>query len=155
MNKREVMFCQIHGETEFAERKDGNRTKWKCLKCEAEAVQRRRDKVKLMSIAYKGGKCQCCGYNKYVGALEFHHINSEEKDFGISAKGYTRSWKRVKEELDKCILVCANCHREIHGNIIPCPTLIYPRPEGVVSDADMDRVFLSYSFEEILNMIQK
>lgn len=75
-----------------------------------------------MSIAYKGGKCQCCGYNKYVGALEFHHINSEEKDFGISAKGYTRSWKRVKEELDKCILVCANCHREIHGNIIPCPT---------------------------------
>lgn len=75
-----------------------------------------------MSIAYKGGKCQCCGYNKYVGALEFHHINSEEKDFGISAKGYTRSWERVKEELDKCILVCANCHREIHGNIIPCPT---------------------------------
>lgn len=122
MNKREIMFCQIHGETEFAERKDGNRTKWKCLKCEAEAVQRRRDKVKLMSIAYKGGKCQCCGYNKYVGALEFHHINSEEKDFGISAKGYTRSWERVKEELDKCILVCANCHREIHGNIIPCPT---------------------------------
>lgn len=75
-----------------------------------------------MSIAYKGGKCQCCGYNRYVGALEFHHINSEEKDFGISAKGYTRSWERVKEELDKCILVCANCHREIHGNIIPCPT---------------------------------
>lgn len=122
MNKREIMFCQIHGETKFAERKDGNRTKWKCLKCETEAVQRRRDKVKLMSIAYKGGKCQCCGYNKYVGALEFHHINSEEKDFGISAKGYTRSWERVKEELDKCILVCANCHREIHGNIIPCPT---------------------------------
>lgn len=71
-----------------------------------------------MSIAYKGGKCQCCGYNKYVGALEFHHINSEEKDFGISAKGYTRSWKRVKEELDKCILVCANCHREIHAGVI-------------------------------------
>ena len=54
-------------------------------------VKQYRDKVKLMSIAYKGGKCQCCGYNKYVGALEFHHINSEEKDFGISAKGYTRS----------------------------------------------------------------
>lgn len=71
MNKREVMFCQIHGETEFAERKDGNRTKWKCLKCEAEAVQRRRDKVKLMSIAYKGGKCQCCGYNKYVGVSPY------------------------------------------------------------------------------------
>lgn len=71
-----------------------------------------------MSIAYKGGKCQCCGYNRYVGALEFHHINSEEKDFGISAKGYTRSWERVKEELDKCILVCANCHREIHAGVI-------------------------------------
>ena len=75
-----------------------------------------------MAIAYKGGCCQCCNYNRYVGALEFHHLNPDEKDFGIASKGYTRSWERNKEELDKCVLVCANCHREIHANIIPCPT---------------------------------
>jgi len=43
------------------------------------------------------------------------HLDPNEKDFGISAKGYTRAWEKVKEELDKCIMVCANCHREIHS----------------------------------------
>lgn len=77
-------------------------------------VQRRREKVKKLSIEYKGGKCQICGYNKCVDALEFHHLNPEEKEFGISSKGYTRSWEKVQQELDKCILLCSNCHREVH-----------------------------------------
>lgn len=51
-----------------------------------------------MAIAYKGGACQCCAYNKCVVALEFHHINPDEKDFGISANGYTRSWESNKKE---------------------------------------------------------
>ena len=76
------------------------------------AVAKRRRKVKQMAIEYKGGKCQICGYNKYQGALEFHHINGK-KEFGIGDKGYTRSWESIKSELNKCILVCANCHREI------------------------------------------
>jgi len=84
----------------------------------SEAVQRRRDKVKNMAIEYKGGACQVCGYHKCKEALEFHHLNSSEKDFGISSKGYTRSWEKVKEELDKCIMLCANCHREVHAGII-------------------------------------
>lgn len=74
-----------------------------------------------MSVAYKGGKCQVCGYDKYIGALEFHHVNPEEKDFGVSSKGYTHSWNKVKQEINKCVLVCANCHREIHAGIISCP----------------------------------
>ena len=124
MKEREIRNCQLHGETEFAKRKDRNRIRWKCLKCETEAVQKRREKIKIMAIAYKGGKCQCCGYDKCVQALEFHHIDPTQKDFGLGAKGYTRSWDKNKEELDKCIMVCANCHREIHYNIIPCPTEI-------------------------------
>lgn len=44
-----------------------------------------------MAIDYKGGKCSVCGYNKCRAALEFHHTNPNEKDFGISAKGYTRA----------------------------------------------------------------
>jgi len=71
-----------------------------------------------MSLEYKGGKCCKCGYDKCVGALEFHHINPDEKEFGPGHNGHTRSWKRVKKELDKCILVCANCHREIHAELL-------------------------------------
>lgn len=80
-------------------------------------VQKRRVKIKEMSVQYKGGKCEKCGYNKCIGALEFHHLNPDIKDFAIGSKGYTRSWEKVKEELDKCIMVCANCHREIHEEL--------------------------------------
>lgn len=77
-------------------------------------VSERRRKLKDMAIEYKGGKCEKCGYNKCNGALEFHHLNPEEKDFSISTSGTTKSFERIKKEIDKCILVCANCHREIH-----------------------------------------
>ena len=85
------------------------------------AVAKRRRKVKAMAIEYKGGKCQTCGYKKYQGAFDFHHLNPKEKDFGIGDKGYTRSWEKVRAELDKCILVCANCHREIEAGITQLP----------------------------------
>ena len=55
-------------------------------------------------MEYKGGKCEICGYNKCVSALEFHHKNPLEKDFGIGAKGYTRSIEKNKKEVDKCNL---------------------------------------------------
>ncbi len=78
------------------------------------AVAKRRKKIREMAIKYKGGKCVLCGYKKCIQALEFHHIKSAGKDFGISDKGYTRSWERVKKEIDKCVLICANCHKELH-----------------------------------------
>lgn len=77
-------------------------------------VTSKRKKLKEKAIEYKGGKCGICGYNKCVAALQFHHIDGN-KDFGIADKGYTRAWETVKQELDKCILVCANCHAEIHN----------------------------------------
>ena len=107
-----IKKCKIHGMCQHNIGKDGRE---RCSKCASEAVQKRRDKVKIMAIEYKGGKCSICNYNKCVGALEFHHIDTNEKEFGIGSKGYTRSWKSVKLELDKCVLVCANCHREIHN----------------------------------------
>lgn len=70
-----------------------------------------------MAIDYKGGSCQKCGYDKCNGALEFHHLDPSEKDFGISAKGDIKSWERIRVELDKCILICANCHRELHEEL--------------------------------------
>lgn len=74
-----------------------------------------RKNIKMKMVEYKGGKCEICGYNKCIEALEFHHINPKEKDFSIS--GGTKSFNTLKPELDKCILVCANCHREIHSGI--------------------------------------
>ena len=74
---------------------------------------KKRKKIEL--IDYKGGKCEKCGYNKCVEALEFHHLDPNEKDFGISNNSY--SFERMKKEVDKCILVCSNCHREMHYNL--------------------------------------
>lgn len=104
-------ICKKHGLTSFSE---GVRPR--CRKCAVESVQKRRLKVKQMAINYKGGKCQKCNYDKCNAALDFHHLDPNEKDFGIGEKGYTRSWEKIKIELDKCILLCANCHREIHQN---------------------------------------
>jgi hypothetical protein len=78
-----------------------------------QAVSNRRKKIREMAVKYKGGKCAKCGYRKCHEALEFHH-RLGKKDFGISSRGYTRSWEKVKKELDKCDLLCANCHRETH-----------------------------------------
>jgi len=82
------------------------------------AVAKRRRKIKTLAIEYKGGKCEICGYKKYQGALDLHHKDPKKKDFGIADKGYTRSWEKIKAELDKCVLVCANCHREAEAGLV-------------------------------------
>ena len=79
------------------------------------AVIKRRKKLRQMAVDYKGGKCVRCGYNRCKEALDFHHEDPNEKEFGISMKGITRSWAKIRAEVDKCILICANCHREEHA----------------------------------------
>jgi len=83
--------------------------------CNICRVSNRRREIKRLAVEYKGGKCSICGYNKCIDALDFHHINPFEKEFSISHDGYTKSFDKVKVELDKCILVCSNCHRELHS----------------------------------------
>ena len=75
-----------------------------------------RIKRKKQCLLYKGSKCQKCGYDKCDAALEFHHLDPKKKDFGISRQGIPKSWEKVKKELDKCILICSNCHKELHYN---------------------------------------
>lgn len=76
-------------------------------------VKKYRSDLKEKLVEYKGGKCEVCGYSKCIEALEFHHLDPAEKEFGVSS--YTSlSFEKAKKEVDKCILVCANCHREIH-----------------------------------------
>jgi len=94
------------------------------------AVRRRRKKIREMAVAYKGGKCQICGYDRCREALEFHHLANNAKDFGISQKGYTRSWRIVRTELDRCIMLCANCHREVHAGLLQLPREIVVEKSG-------------------------
>ncbi|MCA0187800.1 MAG: HNH endonuclease [Proteobacteria bacterium] len=82
-----------------------------------EAVSRRRKKVKQMAVNELGGACVLCGYDRCIEALEFHHKDPDLKDFTISAKGHCRAWESIKAELNKCVLVCSNCHRELHAGI--------------------------------------
>lgn len=116
MEKYVLKYCKHHGLTEYVYVESAKR--YRCVKCRSEAVQKRRDKTKELLVEYKGGKCQICGYDRCINALEFHHLNPDEKDFGIASKGYTRSLETNKKEVDKCILVCSNCHREIHDGLI-------------------------------------
>ncbi|CAB4141303.1 HNHc domain containing protein [uncultured Caudovirales phage] len=100
--------------------KKGPSKKYCCTKCKNKgAVHTRRKKLKLLAVKHLGGKCQNCGYDKCIGALEFHHRDPGEKDFQIS-NGNTRSLDKLLVEVDKCLLLCANCHRELHyGNSEP------------------------------------
>ena len=68
---------------------------------------------KLDAVAYKGGKCECCGYDKYPDVLEFHHLDPTIKE-ATWQKMRLWGWKKVTDELDKCSILCANCHREEH-----------------------------------------
>jgi predicted nucleic acid-binding Zn ribbon protein len=75
-----------------------------------------RQRTKQRAIFYKGGCCQLCRYDKSVRALQFHHLSEGEKDFNISS--VSKAWQTIKNELDKCVLLCSNCHAEVHDGLI-------------------------------------
>ncbi len=75
-----------------------------------------RRSMKLQAIKLLGGKCSICGYDKCMDALEFHHEDPSVKEFKLGS-GNTMSWKSYKSEALKCILVCSNCHKEIHSKL--------------------------------------
>ncbi len=103
---------------DFYRRRNGKDTSPYCKPCMINQTIERQRIFKNKCIEYKGGKCQCCGYDKYQGSLEFHHLDPTKKDFTIAHARLTKFDKEIKDELDKCILVCANCHREIHAGLI-------------------------------------
>lgn len=77
-----------------------------------------RIKIKKECVEYKGGKCIVCGYDKCDRALDFHHLNPEEKDFTIASNNTKFRLEQLKPELDKCVLLCRNCHAELHAGLI-------------------------------------
>lgn len=90
------------------------------------AVSKRRKLLKQQAVMIKGGKCQICGYNTCISALDFHHLNEKEKSFSLGTRGLTHSWVKILKEINKCALVCSNCHREIHAGMIDISKLGNP-----------------------------
>ena len=88
-----------------------------CKPCTIEQTIDRQRNFKQQCVDYKGGKCEKCGYSKYAGALEFHHKDPSEKDFTLAHVKLTSFSENIKKELDKCVLLCSNCHRERHAEI--------------------------------------
>ena len=84
-----------------------------CKVCTSIQTLIRQRKLKEQATTYKGGSCSNCGYSKCLAALEFHHLDITMKEFSLSSRKAS-SFASIKEELDKCILLCANCHREAH-----------------------------------------
>lgn len=98
-------------------------TEKKCKRCLKKFVRKgsycaacqttvRRERIRRKLAEYKGGKCERCGYDKCTRALAFHHRDPKEKLFNISGNE-CRSWEIVKREVDKCDMLCHNCHAEV------------------------------------------
>ncbi len=100
--------------------KKANKTlHYRCKACSikhsTDSGQKRRHVLKQMCVDYLGGKCQLCGYNKCNKALDFHHRDPRLKDFEIAQSAL--KFSTLKKELDKCVLLCSNCHRETHAGL--------------------------------------
>jgi transposase len=107
--------CRHHGLTTFKRRSTGG---YRCARCRSEAVARRRRLVKRLLVAEAGGSCKLCGYDRCVGALEFHHVVPSEKRFSLSHRGVARSLEKARAEARKCVLLCANCHAEVEAGMV-------------------------------------
>lgn len=108
--------CPIHGLGLHMSR--GARKGFRCRRCLSESVTRRRRKVRATLILEAGGACALCGYAKCAAALEFHHTDAN-KESRISGSSRGLAW--LRREVAKCVLVCANCHREIHAGATVLP----------------------------------
>jgi transposase len=116
---RLLLCCPHHGTRAHGRRKAGG---YRCTKCRAEAVSRRRRRVKRQLVEEAGGACVLCGYDRYVGALEFHHLVRSEKSFAMSRRGVARSMSKARAEARKCVLLCANCHAEVEAGLVTVTT---------------------------------
>jgi transposase-like protein len=107
--------CRHHGRTRFV--RVGEKNHYRCAACTAKRVSERRRRVKRILVEEAGGRCAICGYDRYVGALQFHHLNPGEKAFIVSLRGATRGIAKLRAEARKCVLLCANCHAEVEAGM--------------------------------------
>ena len=86
-----------------------------CKSCHSKAMKDKYHKNKeLLNDAKKNLSCEKCGYNKCLEALEFHHIDSTTKINTVARLSVHSNIETATQEMKKCIVLCANCHREFH-----------------------------------------
>lgn len=115
--RNQPYYCKYCGETKaknFVKMSHNRRNKSCCKKCHSKRAVERLRRNKKLAVEYKGSKCQRCGYDRCIGALVFHHRDPKQKDPDFNKM---RCWnfEKVRKELDKCELLCSNCHAEVHN----------------------------------------
>ena len=116
--KETMRECARHGRTRAVLEGRGY---YRCAACRSEQVVGWRRRAKERLVAEAGGRCALCGYDRYLGALQFHHLERSSKSFGLSVGGITRSIERLREEAAKCVVLCSNCHAEVEGGAAELP----------------------------------
>lgn len=101
--------------------KNGKKSRSWCKSCLLDFQKDRWKSRKIAAVELMGGSCRNCGYDKCYAALEFHHEDPQTKEFNWN-KVCKKSWEIITKELQKCVLLCSNCHRELH-NPKQCKTL--------------------------------
>jgi transposase len=110
-----IRLCRTHGRVRHVLR---DASSYRCTKCRAQQVARRRRRLKEILVDEAGGRCRLCGYDRCAGALHFHHVDPTAKEFALSRQGVTRSLAAARREASKCILLCSNCHAEVEAGLI-------------------------------------
>lgn len=110
MSAYECRSCGIKGKTNFYKN-----AKYQCKKCwNKRTYQSGKSKIDKLKLD-RGGKCEKCGYNKYLGALEWHHLDPNVKEYAIGKRRGLKP-ETLQKEIEKCSLLCANCHAEAHAD---------------------------------------
>ncbi len=118
------MTCPTHGPTGYVVDVRGY---FRCRKCRAAAVSRRRRKVKAILVQEAGGACVICGYTGNMRALHFHHVRPAEKRIELNARGVALSLETLRAEALKCVLLCSNCHAEVEDGSVRIPDIALAR----------------------------
>ena len=116
-----VRVCARHGRTRFVIEGRGY---YRCKLCRSEQVVEHRRRLKELLVAEAGGACALCGYDRHLGALQFHHLDPRSKRLHISQDGVTLSLETIRREVRKCVLLCSNCHAEVEGGIASVPDTV-------------------------------
>ena len=122
-----IASCPMHGRTEFLLRADGGA---RCRRCRSEMVVNRRRRVKEILVREAGGRCAVCGYDRYMGALAFHHLDPTTKERGLADKGRAIAIERLRAEARKCVVLCHNCHAEVEAGLVEVPIHLRQRADG-------------------------
>jgi len=122
--KNAILKCRHHGMTKHVLESRGT---YRCMRCRQDNVAEWRRRSKLRLVDEAGGACATCGYNDCVAALEFHHLDPEQKRFPLSRRGITRAFAELQAEARKCVLLCANCHAEVECGFRTLPPELLAR----------------------------